>query len=86
MEDAEGVLDRNRRELRSLRGSVGAMSDLAMLEECERGEDAALARYRKALQLQLPADLRAVIERQAEGVQRNHDQIKQLRDAERAKG
>lgn len=70
----------------SLRGSVGALSDLDMLEECERGEDAALARYRKALQQPLPAELRAVIQQQADGVQRNHDQIKQLRDAERAKG
>jgi uncharacterized protein (TIGR02284 family) len=70
----------------SLRGSVGALSDLAMLEECERGEDAALGRYRKALEQPMPADLRALVQRQAEGAQRNHDQIKRLRDAERAKG
>lgn len=69
----------------SLRGSVGGLSDLAMLEECERGEDAALARYRKALQHDLPADIRALVQRQMEGTQRNHDQIKQMRDAERAR-
>ncbi|KQP23005.1 PA2169 family four-helix-bundle protein [Pseudorhodoferax sp. Leaf267] len=69
----------------SLRGSVGALSDLAMLEECERGEDTALARYRKALKQDLPADIRAMVQRQLEGAQRNHDQIKQLRDAERAR-
>jgi uncharacterized protein (TIGR02284 family) len=57
-----------------------------MLEECERGEDAAVARYRKALKQNLPADVRAVIERQAEGAQRNHDEIKRLRDAARARG
>ncbi|MDR6534993.1 PA2169 family four-helix-bundle protein [Variovorax soli] len=67
------------------KGMVGANSDLSMLEECERGEDAAVARYRKALKQNLPADVRAVVERQAQGAQRNHDQIKLLRDQERAR-
>jgi len=69
----------------SVRGTVGAVNDLDMLEECERGEDAALARYRKAMDEPLPAEVRAVLQRQMEGAQRNHDQIKQLRDAERAR-
>jgi len=67
-----------------VKGSVGANSALSMLEECERGEDAAVARYRKALKEDLPADVRAIIQQQAEGAQRNHDQIKQLRDQMRA--
>ena len=71
----------------SVRGALGGLSDLAMLNECERGEDAALARYRKAAKEEgLPADVRAVIERQLQGVQRNHDQIKALRDQEKARG
>jgi uncharacterized protein (TIGR02284 family) len=69
----------------SARGSVGALSDLDMLEECERGEDAALGRYRKALAQPLPDDVQALVRRQMEGAQRNHDQIKALRDAERAR-
>ncbi|KQP35618.1 PA2169 family four-helix-bundle protein [Pseudorhodoferax sp. Leaf274] len=69
----------------SARGSVGALSDLDMLEECERGEDTALARYRKALQQPLPADVRTLVQHQMEGAQRNHDEIKRLRDAERAR-
>lgn len=56
-------------------------SDHAVLEECERGEDAALARYRKALNADLPADVRAVVSRQMSGAQANHDQVKLLRDA-----
>ena len=68
-----------------VKGMVGANSDLSMLEECERGEDAALARYRKALKYNLPADVRGVVERQAEGAQRNHDQVKMLRDQARAR-
>jgi uncharacterized protein (TIGR02284 family) len=69
----------------NLKGSVGANSEESILNEVERGEDAALARYRKALKNQLPADVRAVVERQAQGAQRNHDQIKSLRDQARAR-
>lgn len=65
----------------SLRGTVTGHSDQSMLDECERGEDVALTRYRKALtEATLPASVRAVIERQMQGVQRNHDQVKALRD------
>ncbi len=69
----------------SVRNALTGYTDLAMLEECERGEDAALARYRKALKEDdLPAGIRALIERQAQGAQRNHDQIKAMRDALKA--
>lgn len=64
----------------SVRGTLGGYSDEAMLDECERGEDAAVARYRKALKQDLPPAIRSVVERQAEGAQRNHDQIKAMRD------
>ena len=67
-----------------VKGTLGADSALSMLEECERGEDAAVARYRKALKEDLPADVRAVIQQQADGAQRNHDEIKRLRDQMRA--
>ena len=67
-----------------VKGSLGADSELTMLESCERGEDAAIARYRKALKRNLPAEVRAVVERQAVGAQRNHDEIRDLRDAARA--
>ncbi len=66
------------------RGAVALNDDLSMLEECERGEDVAKNSYRKALEKDLPPDIRAVVQRQADGVQRNHDQIKRLRDQRRA--
>jgi uncharacterized protein (TIGR02284 family) len=68
------------------RGWVAARSvltkydDHAMLEESERGEDVAVKRYQAALQKDLPADVRGLLERQLAGAQRNHDQIKALRD------
>lgn len=67
-----------------VKGAVGADSELSILESCERGEDSAIARYRKALKEDnLPADVRAVIERQAAGAQKNHDQIRDLRNIAR---
>lgn len=66
-----------------IKGAVGADSELSILESCERGEDTAIARYRKALKEDLPADVRAVVEKQAAGAQKNHDQIRDLRNAAR---
>lgn len=70
----------------AIRATLSTYTDHAMLDEAERGEDAALARYRKALKQNLPATVRALVERQAQGAQRNHDQIKALRDALKAAG
>ncbi len=65
----------------AVRGTLSTYSDQAMLDECERGEDAAVARYRKALKQNLPSAIQSVVERQAQGAQRNHDQVKALRDS-----
>jgi uncharacterized protein (TIGR02284 family) len=59
--------------------------DAAILEECERGEDVAKAAYRKALEdSSLAPDVREAVQRQYDGVLRNHDQIRALRDRYRA--
>ena len=67
----------------AVRGTLSGYSDQAMLDECERGEDAALARYRKALASNLPSDVRIAVQRQMDGVQKSHDEIKALRDKTR---
>jgi len=67
-----------------LKGVLTGDRDQAALNECERGEDAALARYRDALKHDLPSDIAEIVQRQYEGVKRNHDQIRSLRDAHRA--
>ena len=65
--------------------STSAQEDHAILVECERGEDKAVAMYRKAAATTgLPADVRTVIERQLQGARANHDQVKALRDSVRA--
>lgn len=68
----------------SVKAALSTYDDKAVLEECERGEDNALARYRKAMKQTLPANIRQIVERQMQGVQRNHDQIKSLRDSAKA--
>ena len=68
----------------ALKATLSTYDDKAVLEECERGEDNALARYRKALKQPLPAGVKLIVERQMQGAQRNHDQIKMLRDQARA--
>ena len=65
----------------SVKGTLSGYSDYAMLDECERGEDVALAQYRKALQQDLTPEARLLVKRQAQGVQINHDEIKAMRDA-----
>lgn len=68
----------------AIKSKLTTYDDKAVLEEAERGEDNAKARYLKALQKPLPANVKALVERQYQGVQRNHDQVKMLRDSARA--
>ena len=53
--------------------------DDAIMRECERGEDMALKSYRRALEKDLPLDVRAVVERQYQGVIQNYELMKNLR-------
>jgi len=64
----------------AVRSALTGYDDHAMLEESERGEDVALKRYNEALERDLPENIRSLVERQRMGAQRNHDQIKALRD------
>lgn len=74
-----GAVHRGWLEVKSMTSSRDTR---AILEECERGEDYAKARYAQVLGEQdLPVDLRAMIERQYAGVRRNHDRVRSLRDA-----
>jgi len=68
----------------SVKTALISQDDKAVLEECERGEDSALAQYRKALKQPLPPAVRVVVERQAQGAQRNHDEVRDLRDRYRS--
>jgi len=63
-----------------VKSAVTGRDAKAILEECERGEDYAKARYADVLKRDLPVQLREVVQRQYEGVLANHDRIRRLRD------
>ena len=52
--------------------------EAAIIAECERGEDVAVKAYEQGLGSGLPADLRALVERQFSKVKEAHDQIRSL--------
>jgi uncharacterized protein (TIGR02284 family) len=65
----------------ALKSILSTYDDLAVLEECERGEEAARESYEEALRQELPARIRNLVQQQFEGVQRNHAEIRRLRDS-----
>lgn len=68
-----------------IKSAITGKDDEAILNECERGEDVAVRSYSNALEKDFPPNIRNAVERQYEGVLRNHDQVKNLRDQERAR-
>ena len=65
-----------------LKAAVTGHDNHAILAECERGEDVAKKAYEEASKLQdLPGDLQSIIQKQAQGVQAAHDEIRNLRDS-----
>ncbi|MEH6564932.1 MAG: PA2169 family four-helix-bundle protein [Halopseudomonas sp.] len=84
-EDSTSMAGDMHRRWVDLKSMITGKDDEAILNECERGEDVAKKSYREALEKNLPEDIRQVVQRQYDGVLRNHDQIKSLRDAERAR-
>jgi uncharacterized protein (TIGR02284 family) len=83
-EDTGSVIGALHRGWVSVRGTLTGYSAESMLAECERGQDTLLAAYNKAREQNLPADVMDVVARQAEGVQQNHDRIKELRETLKA--
>jgi uncharacterized protein (TIGR02284 family) len=67
----------------AVKGKLSSYPDRAILDDTERAEDKAIALYQEAMNKELPPAVRAIVERQYVGAQRNHTQIKALRDRER---
>lgn len=64
-----------------IKGSFTGKDDASILNECERGEDSAVAAYRDALATEgLPANIRTIVDRQYVAVQSMHDRIRNQRD------
>lgn len=65
----------------NLKTAIAGRDQHAILAECERGEDIAVAEYGKALALDLPANIRDIIAHQHTAILATHDRVKALRDA-----
>jgi uncharacterized protein (TIGR02284 family) len=65
----------------NIKSAVTSRDRHAILAEAERGEDTAVAAYKKAMQEELPAPIREIVSRQQMEVKAAHDKIRNLRDA-----
>jgi len=60
------------------------LGDQSVLNSVEQGEDRAKHAYEKALKEDLPADVRGMLQQQAQSVFGAHDYVRDLRDQEKA--
>ncbi len=67
----------------NLRAAITSNSDLAVLEECLRAENVAMRVYQRALEKELPPDVRPVVALQLDGVLENHDRVREMWDHRR---
>lgn len=67
-----------------IKSLITGKDDRAVLKECERGEDFAVASYQRALGRRLPEQVRVVVERQYHGVLQNQDEVRRMSDRYRS--
>lgn len=67
-----------------IKGAIMGKDEAAVLAECERGEDVAKASYENALEKELPANIRSIVERQYRGVLQHHDRVRALERASKS--
>ena len=68
----------------NIKSAVTGKDDGAVLNEAERGEDAAKKAYKDALAQNLPANVKSVVQKQATDVNAAHDKVRDLRDSANA--
>jgi uncharacterized protein (TIGR02284 family) len=61
-----------------IKSAVTGGDEGAIISECERGEDSAVSNYSDALDKDLPANVRSIVERQFASVKQAHDRIRSL--------
>lgn len=66
----------------NLKSALTSQDEHAILSECERGEDSAVAEYSKALAEEgLPGHVAATLQTQYKAVKAAHDRVRDLRDS-----
>ena len=63
----------------NLKEALSKNEDKAIIDECEAGEDAAVKNYREARGKILPANVAAIVQRQALGVEEAHKALSDLK-------
>ncbi|MGI8639578.1 MAG: PA2169 family four-helix-bundle protein [Pyrinomonadaceae bacterium] len=64
----------------NIKSAVTGQDESAILNEAERGEDAAKKAYKDALAESLPANVNTLVQKQSEAVNAAHDKVRNLRD------
>ena len=70
----------------NVKAAITGKDEAGVLAECERGEDVAKMSYQNALKKDLPAAIKTIVQRQYDGVLQNHDRVRNLEKAAKAKG
>jgi len=67
-----------------IKSAITGKDDAAVLAECELGEDVAKRSYQKALEKDLPPEIRGIVQRHYQGVLEHHDMVRHLEKAAKA--
>lgn len=80
-EDSGSMAAAAHRGWMNLREALSTKDNHTILAECERGEDHAIAAYRKASAEVIDTAAAAIVSRQQAEVQKSHDRVRDLRDS-----
>ncbi|MGI8480817.1 MAG: PA2169 family four-helix-bundle protein [Chthoniobacterales bacterium] len=81
-EDSSSTAGAMHRAWINLKSAITSQDDHAILAECERGEDSAVAEYKKAMEeKELSSPVRDILSGQYTEVKAAHDRVRNLRDA-----
>ena len=78
--DSGSILGTLHRGWIDIKSAVMGRDTHAILEECERGEDAAKKTYEKALEADLPISIRELVQKQYDGIKQSLDLVRNLKD------
>ncbi len=65
----------------NLKTALTSNDDKAVINECERGEDSAVAAYEEAIKAELLPNVQNLVSRQYQTVKATHDKIRDIRDS-----
>jgi uncharacterized protein (TIGR02284 family) len=78
--DSTSLKSKVHRGWMNLKAVLTSKDEHAILAECERGEDYAVAQFKKAAEADLPPEIKATVQAQYEGVKSAHDRVRDARD------